>query len=227
MLHVDAKGDTGSLLKDTLDDVVITSQGRIGIGALNPQTRLDIVSPTAGAVRIEDPTAGGGKVLVSDAGGRVSWTNISGSWYAALTGGWIDGASTGTNAELWPPFRYTDYEIYPPETGSADSIAGKIVVPYTGSYRISITGKAFNSIVNSPEYLITYMKLWINSYNPMNPHINSLKSFGWVDFGFAYIYSLNAKDTVWIEPFRTTSGISSYSCNEYQDTILQLEFLNN
>ena len=47
MLHVDARGDTYTNPADTLDDVVVTPEGRIGVGTLHPQARLHIVGPKA------------------------------------------------------------------------------------------------------------------------------------------------------------------------------------
>ena len=225
MLHVDAKGDTRISASDTVnisDDVVVTPAGRIGVGTLTPRTRLDVV----GSIRIQDGNEGGGKVLASDANGRATWTNIAGSWYAALTGGHLSGINTGSDWEkVWPPFSYTGAESYPLVAGSgADSETGIITVPYTGTYRISITGKAFTNLPISFSYFLAYMRVYVNDYNLESPHLHSLLAFGWVDFGFTLFFVLNAGDKLRIEPFRNTT-LNYYSANQYSDTILQLEFI--
>jgi hypothetical protein len=125
------------------DDVVITPEGRIGAGTLTPQARLDI----RGSIRIADGTEGGGKILTSDATGAVQWTSIAGSWYAALKEGRSEGASTGTDAEKWPPLTYSSCELSSqvPGIDDPDPAAGTITVPYTATYRITITGKAYTN----------------------------------------------------------------------------------
>ncbi len=45
----------------------------LGIGTLTPTRRLDIQSPSAGAVKIVDGTQGTGKLLTSDANGVAKW----------------------------------------------------------------------------------------------------------------------------------------------------------
>lgn len=82
LLHIDAKSNnslTGVLPDaEVLDDVVITSEGNIGIGTIAPKRKLHIVtggtstSPQIG-LRIEDGNQGTNKVLVSDANGVAKW----------------------------------------------------------------------------------------------------------------------------------------------------------
>jgi hypothetical protein len=226
MLHVDARGDTYINAADTLDDVVVTPEGRIGVGTLHPQTRLDVVSSTPGAIRIADGTQGGGKILTSDANGRATWTSTAGSWYAALTGGWITGKSSGTVEELWPPFTYTGAELYPPEAGSVNVADGIITVPYTGTYRISITGKAFTNLGMNNSVFLAYLTPFVNTIAQTNPHLHVLIDFGWTDFGFMFFYLLNAGDAVRIEPIRQAAQMTNaFSANQYSDTILQIEFI--
>lgn len=74
-LHIDAGKNTtaGTPATNFNDDVVVTSTGNVGIGTLTPATKLEINSPTAGAIRIVDGTQGANKVLVSDANGVGTW----------------------------------------------------------------------------------------------------------------------------------------------------------
>ena len=229
MLHVDAKGDTDANLSTGIeDDVVVTPDGRIGVGTLSPQTRLDVVGSTPGAIRIADGTEGGGKILISDANGRVSWASTAGSWYAALTGGWSTGANSGAIKDIWPPFAYTGAELYPPEAGSVNVATGVITVPYTGTYRISITGKAFTTLSNNYSFLLAYPFLDVNGSHAFMPHLHSLKDLGWMDFGFKFFRLLNAGDKVNITPAPAPNEASAdthYTANQYSDTILQIEFV--
>ncbi|WP_313580415.1 hypothetical protein [Chishuiella sp.] len=56
------------------DDVVITNQGKIGIGTINPTTKLEINNGSInGAIKIVDGTQGQSKVLMSDANGVGTW----------------------------------------------------------------------------------------------------------------------------------------------------------
>jgi hypothetical protein len=214
MLHVDAKGDTGNLLKDTIDDVVVTPEGRLGIGTIHPQTRLDIVSSTPGAIRIADGTQGDGKLLVSDAYGAASWEVTSG-WYAELN----SGSSTASTS-----LAFTGSDIYPAGEGSV-SVAngGAITVPYTGVYRILFCGMADCS--NSTDWFYPVTVLLINGVDALSgngshhPHMR--KSLGAMTFGCEYLCSLMKDDEVALRARQQYS----YDANEYADTMLLVEYV--
>ncbi|WP_054510942.1 hypothetical protein [Chryseobacterium sp. ERMR1:04] len=59
------------------NDFAVTSAGNVGIGTTTPSTKVDIISTTAGALKITDGTQGNGKILVSDANGVATWQNSS------------------------------------------------------------------------------------------------------------------------------------------------------
>lgn len=82
LLHIDAKSNNSILgvptAAEILDDVVVTSEGSIGVGTIAPKRKLHIV--TGGKVgtpkvgfRIEDGNQGLNKVLLSDANGVANW----------------------------------------------------------------------------------------------------------------------------------------------------------
>jgi hypothetical protein len=88
MFHVDPKADTqGSL--NTSDDVIVTTQGNVGIGVL-PESAADTLSlrltdggtPTLprSPLRIEDGAQREGRVLTSNAGGYATWKDLSGDF---------------------------------------------------------------------------------------------------------------------------------------------------
>jgi len=120
------------------DDVVITSDGNIGIGKLDPAAKVDVISPTSGAIRISDTTEGVGKVLVSDANGTGSWVSVPGSWYAILSGGGSGAFNNSFNQRQINS--YTTSVISSPVDGAVSTTNGTITVPFAGKYRITISG---------------------------------------------------------------------------------------
>ena len=227
MLHVDARGDTDSSL-NVSDDVVFTPDGRIGVGTLNPQARLHIVSSTPGAaIRIADGSQGWGKILTSDTVGVAKWANIAGSWYAAFRGGESLGASSGEVIDVWPPFTYASAEIYPPGTGSISidpTGGGSIQVPYTGMYRVTITGNA-NTTLNPSAYL-AYLAIVVNTSRLLGPTLHTPKTLGATEFGFMSLLSLNEDDEVGVDPMRPTYfSATNYLANRYTNILLHIEFV--
>jgi hypothetical protein len=76
--HIDGakdNPDTGTpTTAQQANDVVINSAGNLGLGIINPTTKLDIDNgTTAGALKIQDGTQGNGKILTSDANGVATW----------------------------------------------------------------------------------------------------------------------------------------------------------
>lgn len=55
------------------DFTILSANGNVGIGNLNPAAKLDV----AGSVKITDGTEGNGKLLMSDANGLASWQNVT------------------------------------------------------------------------------------------------------------------------------------------------------
>jgi hypothetical protein len=217
MLHVDAKGDTYTNPADTLDDVVVTPEGRIGVGTLNPQARLHIVSPTKGAIRIADGTEGGGKILTSDANGRAHWASVVGSWYATLKGGESLGASSGGGTTSWPNFTYTSYDESLP--GSVNLAAGSITVPYTATYQITITGRG--DINRSTSIFLVYVVVMADGVRFFGPVVHSRTAFGPLNFGFITQTPLSANQQITMEPSRENSNWA----NQYTDVMLHIELI--
>ncbi|MDL2215269.1 hypothetical protein LJC00_03680 [Dysgonomonas sp. OttesenSCG-928-M03] len=82
VFHIDSKKNTpvsaGGIIVQALDDIVIDNKGNLGVGTLDPQAKLHIVTggtalvPKVG-VKIVDGLEADTKVLTSDAVGSVSW----------------------------------------------------------------------------------------------------------------------------------------------------------
>lgn len=80
LLHIDPAKNSSGTTPIYTDDVVVTTNGNLGIGTVAPITKLDI----AGAVRINDGSAVPNYVLTSNSIGRASWkektSNKIGIW---------------------------------------------------------------------------------------------------------------------------------------------------
>jgi hypothetical protein len=72
VLHIDSKGDTSGAT-NFLDDILINSQGQIGIGTFTPDAKVDI----RGNIKITNGSQGKDRALVSDAIGRGTWETLS------------------------------------------------------------------------------------------------------------------------------------------------------
>jgi hypothetical protein len=224
LLYIDARGDT-QFTPDTAnfsDDVVFTTEGRLGLGILKPQALLDI-RDTVPAIRIEDGTQGPGKVLAAyDAAGSASWISLAGNWYAVLRNGSSWGQSSGASLEIWPPFDFISGESST-GTGEADSARDLVTVPYTATYRITVTGKSDTNRYASTDGFLTYMGLKVvgTVISAWAPHTHSYVNFGQVTFGFMTQVALNAGSEVWMEPNRGNSN----PANLYTDMTFLVELV--
>ena len=77
--------------------IVPASSGDVGFGTATPSTKLHIVNPTAGAVRIQDGTQLAGRVLTSDANGLATWQNPLNLGY-----GWLLKGNSGITTPANP-----------------------------------------------------------------------------------------------------------------------------
>lgn len=79
--HVDGGKDnpvSGTITKQQQsNDFIVTASGNVGIGTINPQRKLEIVSSTSPSLRIVDGNQKEGYVLVSDDDGNGSWMPLT------------------------------------------------------------------------------------------------------------------------------------------------------
>ena len=148
ILHIDGASTPGTINPATgavgdeqaADDIVVDAQGRIGLGLLAPQTKIDFLpSTTAGSLlRIQDGTEGAGKFLFSDDKGVGTWASLaSGSWYASLHNGTLLGYTAAQDVRKLD--NYAGALISPTGGGAIDPAAGSITLPVAGKYRITIS----------------------------------------------------------------------------------------
>jgi hypothetical protein len=136
VLHIDG-GEAGPS-----DDVIVDAQGRIGLGLLNPETRMDILpSATAGSIiRIQDGTEGEGKFLFSDGNGVGSWAPLAtGSWYAALYDSPLLGYANTTGTRPFTNYAHSVVSSTYQGLGGVSKSNGSITLPATGKYRITLS----------------------------------------------------------------------------------------
>lgn len=147
VFHLDGQNNTNATV-NTIDDVVVTATGNVGIGAVAPQKRLEIISTTPGAIRIADTSQADRKVLTSSSTGAASWDNVIGSWNASLTGGNLPYTSTIGRRKI----NFTGGTISDPTEGAVNPVAGSMKIPFTGTYRLTILGTSL--INNASGYFI-------------------------------------------------------------------------
>lgn len=82
VFHIDSKGntitETNGSVSNYEDDVIITEEGRVGLGVLKPSAKLHIKADAPAGnygLRLEDNTTGTDKMLVSDDYGNASWAD--------------------------------------------------------------------------------------------------------------------------------------------------------
>ncbi|PXV69126.1 hypothetical protein CLV62_101395 [Dysgonomonas alginatilytica] len=117
VLHIDPKGDTNaSGTTGASDDIVIKSNGQVGIGTISPAKTLDL----RGRFKLVDGTQADGYFLTSDANGNASWKKTM------QMKGFVEGVRNFPNLTTVSPV-YTGTYISLP--------AGTWMIAFTCTYR--------------------------------------------------------------------------------------------
>lgn len=203
-----------------IDDIVITNLGNIGIGTINPITKLDIVSQTAGgAIKIADTTQGIGKMLVSDANGVGTWTSVIGSWFALLNGNWTTIFQTSNTIRQLTNFNTS--VISNASQGSVNPSTGTIQVPHTGKYRITISGHwSTNRVGSSSPYLVA-PHIYINGVSAWNGGIVGYSNDWGISPTFVSMLNFTAGDNITIHTDETAAN----NANKVSQCFLTIEFI--
>lgn len=204
LLHIDGRSSVATTNPSTgnvtpaqaVDDIVITNDGLVGIGTLTPTVKVDIANTYNGsALSLKDGNEGQNQVLISDADGFGRWSSVGATWFATLIRAKeIIAPALGTTLIK----DYTNERLSDLNQGSTDAVSGIIVVPFTGNYKLTITGwyaNTFAPIVNLP-YRATPV-LYINgSATDWAPYIyGTTLSFG-VAPTYVCMRKLNAGDSL-------------------------------
>ncbi len=227
LLHIDGASTpattnppTGNIsTAQAADDIVITHQGNVGIGTIAPTTKLDIISQSAGgAIRIADTTEGVGKMLVSDANGVGTWGSVIGSWFAILNGSWPITYQTSTTIRQLTNF--TTSVISNALQGSANSSTGTIQVPYSGRYRVTITGHWGTNRVGNNPYLVA-PHIYVNGTSVWNGSIVGYSNNWGISPTFVSILTFTAGNNITVR----TNETSASNANMVDQCSLILEFI--
>ncbi|WP_163320869.1 hypothetical protein [Dysgonomonas sp. 520] len=141
VFHIDAARNTNGNTNIS-DDVVVDTQGRVGVGTNVPQTKVDIRSATqGGGFRLQDGSQGDGKVLLSDASGNASWGN--------LIPGTSAGTKPSTNMTLSRSFEYLGMYVTVPPGKSQVYVGGMVRAANAPGYittRLSVSNTSLSTI---------------------------------------------------------------------------------
>lgn len=163
VFHIDPLKDTNaSGSSGSNDDIIITNDGKMGVGTLNPKSNLDI----NGKIRISDGTEQNGYTFVSDANGIGSWQPLP-SPLAVAMGGFdstsnniflIQNNNSLTGPEKWfytksyidvnPGKQLIASTLYTALGGDLSSLPNSFF--YNATYSLSTSSSAFLS----PEYIL-------------------------------------------------------------------------
>jgi len=218
IFHIDGQGNTNGNL-NRADDVIITQNGHVGIGTI-PSSRLDIKSSSPGAFRLQDTSQGPGKVLSCvSADGKASWGNLPGSWSASLTGGNLPYTTLIGRRKIV----FTGGELSSPGVGNVNVGSGRITVPYTGVYRLTISGI---SLMNRSQggYFIKgfFVVNQLNGPDLWAPHSMGDRRISTSYYvSYTTLYDLTANDVLEIYCVETNEEYA----NAVQDLVFLVEFV--
>ncbi|NDW10770.1 hypothetical protein [Dysgonomonas sp. 520] len=225
LLHIDGASSAATTNPSTgnvsaaqaADDVVITNSGNVGIGLLSPSTKLDIKSSTVGAIKIADGTQGINKVLISDANGVGSWANVSGSWFAVLEGATLPTSTAYATRQLKS---FASEIISNATQGAVNKTNGTITIPFTGKYRVNITGHWMSTRAGNNPYSVLPV-LYKNGTAVWRPNATGY-SYGWgLSPCFITVLSFTAGDVLTVYNNETAATTS----NQVTTINLIVEFL--
>lgn len=211
-----------------------SSNGYVGIGTATPGTKLEINNGTTnGAIKIVDGTQGVGKVLISDINGVGKWGNITGSWYSYLRGGYLDpAASSGTERKI----DFSSGAVSTPGLGAINATTDEITVPYTGKYKVTLTGWWGIPPISGNFLAIAHIK--INGIALWRPHVLGNSGPGTVGtcVSFSTLMDINANDVLTVYNQEQTndyarqvgySSAAATGANTYYPAQILVEYLGN
>ncbi len=208
------------------------SNGSVGIGTATPATKLEINNgTTAGAIKIVDGTQGDGKVLIGDVNGVGKWGNITGSWYSYLRGGYLDPT---TSSGIERKIDFSSGTVSTSGLGAVNVTTDEITVPYTGKYKVTITGWWGNPLTAGNFLAIVHIK--VNGIAVWRPHVLGNTVLGGTCVSFTTLMDINANDVLTVYNQEDDGGYArqvGYSsanatgAGKYYPAQLLVEYLGN
>lgn len=115
IFHIDGAGDTSSSGQNITDDIILSADGQLGIGAM-PTSKAKVKIEGAEPFKLSDGSQAVGKVLsATDANGNLKWVTPPISWAQIYN---LTASKSAKNASSIELFRTT--------------------VPYTGKYLVTL-----------------------------------------------------------------------------------------
>ncbi|MDM1369309.1 hypothetical protein [Myroides marinus] len=110
MLHIDSRGnnpvDRAASTIEVKDDFVVTKNGEVGIGVVNPTVKLEV----DGTIRLKDGTEGENKILMSNGQGLAHWEKVPYD-IPTVIGNFESLSSVAWTNETDDVFLYSNYKI--------------------------------------------------------------------------------------------------------------------
>lgn len=171
VFHIDGKGDTqlSPTAINFIDDVIIASNGDVGMGTLTPTAKIDIVTggvagnPVFG-FKLKDGSQNQGWMLTSDANGYATWANPSPS--GAINGVLPAGAGVNINlAAVTNVYVYTGaYINIPPGRWLVSSV---FLMPSTSGGSVPLTYRLRISFADAATLPSLTISPDVQSYTPI------------------------------------------------------------
>ena len=188
----------------------IDNTGNIGIGTSTPSTLLHV----NGKLTISDGTQGNGKILMSDANGKASWTSNTKALNPSFKVQGNAGQSVGYNEEIQLNFTGISWD----DAGTM-SLNNGYTVPLSGNYHFDVR-VTWNEFFNENS-AITYIECYVNgnAVDIQYTNITVNLSYGNPTSTYSGLVQLNEGDVVTFKIYQeNTSGegqdIDDYSSSE-------------
>lgn len=207
------------------ENIVITPDGNLGIGTLSPTSKFEIVSGTsatpANGFKLADGSQATGRALgCIDTDGRAQWVPLRGTWFASLEGGKVDYQSSFVATDI---INFPNSSISNPAIGAVNQVTGKIRVPHTGVYVLTLTGSGHNNrVFANKSFIVTYFFVYVNGVAVWRPHNQYDSRTGVIDSSFIYYINLTANADISIK-LQNTSMSYANACNKVD---LFVEFMH-
>lgn len=105
--HLDGAGDNATQITDVqaLNDLVITQEGKLGVGNITPSVQVDVKARAVPAFKLEDGWQADQRVLTSDAYGHGRWQPFGASYVQVIS---VDPQTSFTIADITGKYLYSN-----------------------------------------------------------------------------------------------------------------------